>query len=477
MKISKLFISCCAATAFLFNNSASAEELATVFYAPSDEIITNPERGMFSHHEFFSDKPDELDLDYLDAERAEGRSLIFTVYVMRDFRNKEISKPYLNKIMRNLRSIRRAGMKAVVRFCYSYSEADKPWDAPWEITQRHIEQLAPILQEYSDVIAVLEAGFVGVWGEWYYTDNYNYQPEPHQYGPRKQVLEKLLETMPGDRFVSVRYPIAKLHTYNLNYTDTISSQTAHDGSHFSRIGFHNDCFLASSDDVGTFNDVPEYRQYWLWDSRYVPMGGETCGVSDFCEVPNALKDFSGYHWSYLNKDYHLDVLEKWERENFMPEVLKKLGYRFALKQGRFSKDPVAGGNMHVELEIANEGWAAPFNPRDVELVFVKKKGGNKYSVKLPDDPRKWLSEATHKVVADITLPADMPTGEYDLFLNLPDPRETLHNKPEYSIRLANDKVWKKKNGYNQLHTIEIKQGSGLQAATVADALTLTALKK
>lgn len=455
---------------------AQAQELESVTYAPSDEIIVNPERGLFSHREFFSDSADELDLDYLDAERAEGRTLIFTVYVLRNFRDKEISKPFLNKVMRNLRSIRRAGMKAIVRFCYSYSEDDKPWDAPWELTQKHIEQLTPILQEYSDVIAVLEAGMVGVWGEWYYTDNYIFQPNDDQYGPRKQVLDALLKMMPKDRFVSVRYPLAKLNTFGIQYTDTISPQTAYDGSDFSRIGFHNDCFLASADDVGTFNEVPEYRQYWLWDSRYVPMGGETCGVSEFIEVPNALKDFSGYHWSYLNKDYHPDVLEKWDRELFMPEVMKKLGYRFALKEGRFTKNPVAGGKMRIELEVANEGWAAPFNPRDVELVFVKKKGGDKYMVKLPDDPRMWLGGTRNRVEADIALPADMPAGDYEVFLNLPDPRETLYGKPEYSIRLANDKIWKKKQGYNKLHEVAVQPASGAPEAS-GKGLVLTPMKK
>lgn len=449
----KLFILTGIFLASIFN--LHARDLDIVTYTPSNEIIVNPERGMFTHREFFSNKADELDLEFLDQERAEGRTLIFTVYVMPTFRDKEISKPYLNKVMRNLRSIRRAGMKAIVRFCYSYSEDDKPWDTPWELTKRHIEQLTPVLQEYSDVIAVLEAGFIGVWGEWYYTDNYNFQPQPDQYEPRKILLEELLKTMPEDRFVSVRYPIAKLHSYGIEYTDTISAQTAYDGTNFTRVGYHNDCFLASSDDVGTFNDVPEYRQFWMWDSRYVPMGGETCGVSEYIEVPNALKDFSNYHWSYLNKDYHPEVLQKWEREEFMPEILKRLGYRFVLKKGQFTKAPKAGDDMLVQLEIANEGWAAPFNPRNVELIFVKKKGGNKYMVKLPDDPRMWLSNATHNVKADLALPSEMPPGEYEIFLNLPDPRPTLHNKPEYSIQLANEKIWKKKQGYNYLHTITI----------------------
>lgn len=475
MKLSFKLSGILGATMILLSAIPSVAETERVTYAPSDEIIANPERGMFSHREFWSDRPDELDLDYLDAERADGRTLIFTVYVLNKFRDKEISKPFLNKVMRNLRSIRRAGMKAIVRFCYTYSEDDKPWDAPWEMTKRHIEQLTPILQEYSDVIAVLEAGFIGVWGEWYYTDNYIFQPEDDQYGPRRQVLDGLLDMMPKDRFVAVRYPLAKLATYNLQYTDTISDKTAFDGSNISRIGFHNDCFLASADDVGTFNEVPEYRQYWLWESRYVPMGGETCGVSEFIEVPNALKDFSGYHWSYLNKDYHPEVLEKWAKEYFMPEVMKKLGYRFVLKDGEFTKNPTQGGDMRISLNIDNEGWAAPFNPRDVELIFVKKKGGDKYMAKLPDDPRFWLAGVTHHVEADLALPADMAPGQYEVFLNLPDPRETLHNKSEYSIRLANDKIWKKKQGYNKLYDVEVMPSNG-PAVDTNGKILLTSIK-
>ena len=472
MKRIKRYLAGTLASLLLMPAAMSAQEMEEVSYVRSDEIIANPERGMFSHREFFSDKPDELDLDYLDAERADGRTMIFTVYVLRSFRDKELSKPFLNKVMRNLRSIRRAGMKAIVRFCYSYSEDDKPWDAPWELTQRHIEQLTPILREYSDVIAMLEAGFVGVWGEWYYTDNYIFQPQDDQYGPRRQVLDALLEMMPEDRFVSVRYPLAKLATYGIEYTDTISAATAYDGSNLSRIGFHNDCFLASADDVGTFNEVPEYRQYWLWESRYVPMGGETCGVSEFCEVPNALKDFSGYHWSYLNKDYHPDVLEKWEREFFMPEVMKKLGYRFVLKKGEFTRTPMAGGNMKIVLDIENEGWAAPYNPRDVELIFVKKKGGDKYMVKLPDDPRHWLGGTENRLEADIALPAEMAAGDYEIYLNLPDPRETLHDKAEYSIRLANEKTWKKKQGYNKLHEVSVLPSDGTTLSPDAGRLVL-----
>lgn len=104
-------------------------------------------------------------------------SLIFTAYYMRDFKDKLISEEYLQRIRNNMLALRKGGAKSVLRFAYTSSENEKPWDAPWELTEQHIQQLKPILEEFSDVICVLEAGFVGVWGEWYYTDHYNYQPK------------------------------------------------------------------------------------------------------------------------------------------------------------------------------------------------------------------------------------------------------------------------------------------------------------
>ena len=41
-------------------------------------------------------------------------------------------------------------------------------------------------------------------------------------------------------------------------------------------------------------------------------------------------------------------------------------------------------------------------------------------------------------------------GEYDIYLNLPDPMETLSDNPDYSIQLANEVVWEAETGYNSL---------------------------
>jgi hypothetical protein len=37
-------------------------------------------------------------------------------------------------------------------------------DAPIDVISGHIDQLAPILLQYEDLVFALEAGFIGTWG-------------------------------------------------------------------------------------------------------------------------------------------------------------------------------------------------------------------------------------------------------------------------------------------------------------------------
>lgn len=235
-----------------------------------------PRKRFFTHQEYATDNDHAITPEFLNEYRDKGMSLIFTAYYMRNFKDKLISEEYLQRIRNNMLALRKGGAKCVLRFAYTSSENEKPWDAPWTLTKQHIQQLKPIFDEFSDVICVLEAGFVGVWGEWYYTDHYNYQPKKNEYGPRRKVLDALLKVMPKDRMISVRYPVAKLFTFNLNHTDTITQETAYNGSDLSRISFHNDCFLADTDDMGTFGEIRitgnsgnGKLNMWRWVARLV----------------------------------------------------------------------------------------------------------------------------------------------------------------------------------------------------------------
>jgi hypothetical protein len=101
--------------------------------------------------------------------------------------------------------------------------------------------------------------------------------------------------------------------------------------------------------------------------------------------------------------------------------------------------------------LTNQGWAAPFNKRDVELVLRNTSTGALYRVKLNTDPRLWLPGQTITVNQTVTLPSGMPSGNYALLLNLPDPTPTLNTRPEYAIQMANNNLWESSTGFNNLN--------------------------
>ena len=65
------------------------------------------------------------------------------------------------------------------------------------------------------------------------------------------------------------------------------------------------------------------------------------------------------------------------------------------------------------------------------------------------DPRYWVAGRTFNIDKVIRIPDDA-SGRCTLYLNLPDPKPTLHDNPLFSIRLANDDIWDETTGYNKI---------------------------
>ena len=286
-------LSFCAAACSDGGAASGGDGLRRVAYVSSDEAFPNPERGFYYPYDFRfagGGTPEPLSPETLRGQRRLNRSLVLLEYFLRDFIDRPLSEECLELVERNFEALREGGCKAIVRFAYSDSEREKPWDAAESVVLGHIAQLRPLLQRYGAVICVLQAGFVGVWGEWYYTDHFGFEPVTEtDYAPRRRVLDALLDALPADRMVAVRTPVAKMRCCGLSPADTVSVRTAWDGSARSRVAAHNDCFLASRDDVGTFVGEAD-REFWRTESRYVSMGGETCSVSEYCDCTDGVAD-------------------------------------------------------------------------------------------------------------------------------------------------------------------------------------------
>jgi hypothetical protein len=498
---------------FLLAISTVHAQEKVITYKESKADFPNPERGFYIPSGARASHFTSLDSASLRAlfapgqRRGKARYAIYPTLLMREytldsFRQGPISQDFLDKIDHDLDVVRAAGLKVILRMAYTntarngdcpdqYKICPPYGDAPKSVVMEHIHQLAPLFRKHADIIAVVQEGFIGIWGENFYTD---YFGDPGGNGPgrvmdsswrdRNEVLHALLNALPKDRMVQVRTPqIKQKYVYGPHAAVESAPMAPQDGftaADVARIGFHNDCFLSGPDDYGTYydygssvsarnpaNDV--LRKYMSDDSRYVPVGGETCDdtyspQNDCAPIGHAEQEMASLHVSFLNSAYNNDVNNDWDSLGCMGSIRQRMGYRFVLREARLPGRVMAGGTMAVDMRLRNEGYASPYNPHLVQLVLRNRASGKETVITCKADVRRWFSgEVRWKEVMQV--PRDLPAGAYEVLLAMPDPYPSLMGRPAYSIRLANEDAWEAATGYNDLHCVVI--GEANTTATAA----------
>jgi hypothetical protein len=236
----------------------------------------------------------------------------------------------------------------------------------------------------------------------------------------------------------------------------INPREAYSGSAISRTAFHNDCFLANSTDYGTYGSNPAADKAWLSrETRFVVQTGETCAADQdaapYIACSNALHDMRAQHWSTLNEEWNPDVYQVWEQQGCMDTVRQDLGYRFRLITATAPSHVAAGRRLGLRLRVANDGFATPYNSHPVDVVLRNAASGDEVHLRTGADPRFWSAGRITLVHADVRLPKNLSPGRYQVLLDLPDPAASLHARPDYSIRMANQGTWEPTTGYNDLH--------------------------
>ncbi len=434
---------------FVFNLSAQT----TILYEGTDDIIFNPERGFSAY------RGNPVTISFINTLKAQNVSVIQRIYTIPQYNDIPLPQSFLDIVQADLNTAREGGVKLVMRFSYTNNQNGE--DAALDTMLLHINQLAPVLQQNYDVINYIEAGFIGAWGEWYYSSHHLNNTES-----RRAVTFALLDALPEKRDVVVRTPDYKRKIFGV--TEPLDSAEAFSGTQRSRVGAHNDCFLSDETDMGTYlwNDVEGDKDYLNQDNRFVPQGGETCCDCGYADCENSLIDLARMRWSVLNKDYNTDVLNRWINEGCMDEVKRRLGYRFELQQAVISDSIKPAGTFNLDFQIANYGFASPFNPRNLEIILRNSSNDQRYRLVADVDPRFWTAGDTSYVSITAGIPADMAEGNYSAFLFLADPENRLHDNPDFAIRLANQGLWEDSTGYNSLnHQVTISNNAGGETYT------------
>lgn len=458
-----------------------AEGMQTVsFTVDTSTEFPNPERG-WHKNETFLDINGGSGGSFGYIRTSHGMTLNRSYLRLDNWRSQDLPAWYLDAHLPRFQAARDAGIKLILRYSYNFGEGG---DTSLYWVQRHIEQLAPIWAQGEDVMALLQAGFIGRWGEWNGSTN-DLTSAANKYA----ITSALLDAMPSSRMIQIRTPYHFIEalggTYSLGGWTTgpapstvttpfnaalLPTADRFDGSDLARVGHKNDSFLRNYTDAGTYafpdvgyNHIEAHRDYlknWIFDSsRYVVHGGEL--VEDVAWTDgnreagaDAINEMSLIHTDYLNRDYGTPAINGWISSGHFPGITRRLGYRLALLEATVPLTVNPNGTMDVSFTMRNDGFGKVYNPRPIDLVFVG--SGGPFTVRLTSDARRDLplGGETKVLAYTVTAPAGLVEGAaYTLHLSLPDPDPNgngLGADPRYSIRLANTGVWDGDAGWNDL---------------------------
>jgi len=621
--------------ALFFATLGSFAQISTVQFTENTGTILNPERGFYRHTT--SHNANGIDVatagnNYIPLTQAQlsgykngGSTLILRLFYIHEFAGVDhISQAYLNKMTADFQMMRANGIKAVIRFAYSNRAIDKDRNITLARIQNHLADLKPILAANQDVISVVQAGFIGAWGEWYYTNNFGDAGviTNQDWIKRYNVITALLQNVPSSIMVQLRSPQYK--TKYLQYigesTNALNPSEAYNTSLAkARLGYHNDCFLSTPDnivktitipkslltnlsstitvgyralknfvpvdkaqlpiptnpmisyilgsstaingvvdwkntpnltfpfgfilslkvaddanniyiqvgesgyldsdayelfinkdnntttgwidlsawtsagadillqngilynytgannawgwtptttgttivnsvsdawdDVGTYTNISEI-DYVTTDSQFLAVGGESCIPNNQNQCANSIARMQAHHYTYINTDYHPDVVARWDSLGCYSEMAKKLGYRLRLTEARIQHSVNAGKKLSVSIDITNDGFAAPYKARPLQLILADTINNQEYKIDFVSksaDVRFWNS-GNHTINESVAIPTTIPVGTYALSLNLPDGSTAINTNPAFSIQLANQGIWDAVTGYNHLNT-------------------------
>jgi hypothetical protein len=287
---------------------------------------------------------------------------------------------------------RKQNMQILLRFAYEYQETGPKIGPTTEQMLRHIEQLRDIVAQNNDIIHVIQAGFIGMWGEWH---NAKYEHD------KRQVLEAIIDMTPPDKVVQVRLA---------SYKDVLRK----DDLRRDRVSYHDDYLVGVDHAWSTALPASPLYAMYITDCRNMLVDGEmpwgkdkyfNNGVIDGVGVAKRLMNhyFSTMSIVHNYKEsgpFITHNMQEWKKiivdaafldDNefrYAPAWLKDsdgnpitrslfeyirdyLGYYI---EAHNAKADVSGNQVEVSLELTNYGFSAPHGMSKLEVVITDEQG-------------------------------------------------------------------------------------------------------
>jgi hypothetical protein len=410
---------------------------------------------------------------FMDTRNADfqstGDSITLTqlyIYLTSFWDTDVISQAGLDNIQTLFDGLRAHNVKAILRFAYSRDDGrigngHSGQNPGYARTKRHLAQLEPIIKANMDVISVVEAGFMGTWGEW--TPGYSTEQN-------MDIAKTFFHFLPPDYGMVVRYNYIK---DNLNSVLT--------SAELARVGFANDYFTTGLKNCGSSDycmNSAAYKRvsnesFTFYMRGEIPYNeGPPWGFDILMTPDSVLKVLKDHHYTTLDITQNFaDNITYWKTVKVYPEMLQRnkiffnedyfrdeqgetvfrsfyqflrdhLGYRLNLLNT--SSLRAENGNIIYDLKLTNTGFATVLNPKTVYLVLINEAGLVAKEIELTGiNPKNWQPFKKGKAAELLThtIAGSQPVeiaGTYKVGIWIADSHESNRNKAAYSVKFALD---------------------------------------
>jgi len=354
------------------------------------------------------------------------------------------------------------GMRLLLRFDYNMGPSGSlsGADVPASLISSDIDQLAPIVLKYRDLIFALQAGFIGQWGEWHDSTSGNVAA-----GPEKTVLDKEASYFAGVFPILVRYPGALIQ-YTGNLTPPVN------------FGLHDDGFASDPQpdpdtnpcrqELGyclnqyTQQQLVSYKTAVATNTMFVAEPWQVNSTDQSCSMLDILS-YGTPLQSFTLLPYPLSIGSNLVSQGCATSFFNKVGTRIELQNATIIGNPTANGNLYVAVTLVNTGYGHVIRQRPVTLVLISN-GSIVAQMPIPlggMDLRQLASSSTpvpQTFQFNITLPSTFPSsGSISSALLIPDPAPSLTSEPPYALPLNsldqnNNPVFNPGTGFNMIAT-------------------------
>ena len=435
-------------------------------YEESKETLRNPDRGFYKLVQIELQEGNENFSDFKDtiediSEEDTDVSIISFQLNLKNFVSKtQLLEKKIEDINQYFSIMREYGYQVIFRVVYDSEGKENP-EPEFDEILTQIESLKDVYTKNEDIILVVEAGFLGSYGEWH-DGKYDEDKEK-----RNELIKKLLSTIPESIQINLRKP--SFITDYIGNDEAVTKENAFSNDEIARLGLHNDGYLASDTDLGTYEE-DERNESLIWQEKqtlFTIFGGE-CQNKDsvYTDLEKAISDMKKRHCVYLNKTYDREVKEKWKQVQYSNNsdiyngetgykyIQDHLGYRLVLRESDMQIQPNTR-NIEIEMNIENVGFANIVRKKQVEVIL--KNGDKKYNIKTDIDIREEEKDGFYEFTILEKIPENIDIGNYEVYVNIQEPFESLQDNDNYKIKLANIDMWDTNVGGNHIGNIEISE--------------------